>query len=396
MGFSQHTSSSRDKFYAGYGPKELKKLLHSVTAQLEAETLRASEAERELQNLTIHLKHINDARLAAQQEALKAKEELKYVVVATPQEHLQLNFLLRLYSIQLRAAQEEIYRAQDILRVVDGQRYEAEKDAANSRSVVRKLSQEIVINAAREEGKRIGLREGLERGRSIGFQEARFMARFSRTTDGDEEFDDEDNFPDYVDRRRSHFIASNEGSGGSQPPEPSMQHVSPPEPEPTPIPPPETVNRAPDIRPTSYRNASSSMRHSAVSIPPDGYIPALDADHFIRIPPPHELSRPPPTPERKQSPPLPETEERAQANGMFRSITPHHTHKAHHQSPSNSSTTLSQFDIVNDTGYGAGRRTPLSIIHEVLSAHTSPNPESARGDQELKHQSSWVSNISAI
>ena len=383
--FGQYTSLSRDKLYAGYGPRELRKLLHSATAQLEAEALRASEAERELQNLTVHLKRINDARLAAQQEALKAKEELKCAVVCNSQERLQLNFLFRLYSTQLNAAQEEIYRAQDVLRVVDRQRYEAEKDAANSRSVVRKLSQEIVINAAREEGKRIGLREGLERGRSIGFREAQFMARFGSAMDEDEESDgDEDNFLDYVDRRRSHFTAS-------------LPNVPPPPPEPIPIPPPETTNRAPNIRPTSYRNASPSVRHSSVSIPPDGYIPALDADHFIRIPPPHELSRLLATPERKQSPPLPEDEERAQENGMLRSI-PHPAYKGHHQSPpgSNSSTTLSQFDMVNEPGYGAGRRTPLSIIHEALSVHTSPNPESARAGHELKHQSSWVSTVATV
>jgi hypothetical protein len=77
-GSGHHTSSSRDRqSYGEYGPRELKKLLHSATSRLEAEALRASEAERQLQNLTIHLKRVNDARLAALQDAMKAKEELK-------------------------------------------------------------------------------------------------------------------------------------------------------------------------------------------------------------------------------------------------------------------------------------------------------------------------------
>lgn len=77
-GFVRHLSSSRDRLsYEEYGPRELKKLLRSATTQLEAEALRASQAERELQNLTIHLKRINDARLLALQDAIKAKEELK-------------------------------------------------------------------------------------------------------------------------------------------------------------------------------------------------------------------------------------------------------------------------------------------------------------------------------
>jgi hypothetical protein len=311
---------------------------------------------------------------------------------------MQLNFILRLYSVQLNVAQEEIYRAQDVLRVVDRQRYQAEKDAANSRSIVRKLNQEIVISTAREEGRRIGLREGLERGRNLGFQEARFMARFSRTGEDAESYGG-DEYPDYIDRRRSGYITSNEDLHPPEPPRRSASPLSPLAPapslplDPLPIPPPESANRVPDIRPTSYRNASPSVRHSLVAIPPDGYIPALDADHFIRIPPPHELSRPPPTPERTQSPALPEIQDPVHANGIPRSTTPHRAHKARHQSsPGSNSTTLSQLDMLNDPDYGPGRRSPLSVIHEVLSVHTSPNPESVRG-HELKHQSSWVSSI---
>jgi hypothetical protein len=77
-GLSRQPSSSRDRTsYEEHGPRELRKLLHNATAQLEAEALRASEAERELQNLTIHLKRMNDARLVALRDAMKAKEELK-------------------------------------------------------------------------------------------------------------------------------------------------------------------------------------------------------------------------------------------------------------------------------------------------------------------------------
>jgi hypothetical protein len=313
------------------------------------------------------------------------------------QERLQLNFILRLYSVQFSAAQEEIYRAQDILRVVDRQRYQAEKDAANSRSIVRKLNQDIIINAAREEGRRMGLREGLERGRNLGFQEAQYMARLSRTEE-DAEFHDGDDFADYIERprRRSGFITLDEDLHHLDPPPRNTSPSSPARPlppDPIPIPPPEVVNRAPGISSASYRHGSPSVRQSLVSIPPDGYIPALDADHFIRIPPPHELSRPPPTPERKQSPALPESQGPTHADEIPRDTTPHRVHKARRQSsPGSSSTTLSQFEMVNDPDHRVGRRSPLSVIHEVLSVHTSPNTESIKG-HELKHQSSWVSNI---
>jgi hypothetical protein len=239
------------------------------------------------------------------------------------------------------------------------------------------------VSAAREEGRRIGIREGLERGRTIGFQEARFMS----DTDEDAESYDGDDLPDYIGRRRSHYIASSEDM---QPPTQNAHPPPPPDPDPVPIPSPETVGRIPDIRLTSYRNAPPSVRHSAVPIPPEGYIPSIGADHIIRIPPPHEFSRPPPTPERTPSP-LPVSEDVPQTNGVSQS---HRAQTARHQSsPGSNSTSLSQLELVNDPTYGAGRRSPLSVIHEVLSAHTSPNPESIGGSHELKHQSSWVSAI---
>jgi hypothetical protein len=78
--FGNHASSNQDRSsYEGYELRELKKLLYRATTQFEAEGLRASEAERELQNLTIQLKRINEARLVALHDAAKAKEELKCV-----------------------------------------------------------------------------------------------------------------------------------------------------------------------------------------------------------------------------------------------------------------------------------------------------------------------------
>ncbi|KAF8070372.1 hypothetical protein FPV67DRAFT_1016361 [Lyophyllum atratum] len=241
--------------------KELKQQLLTTKKQLKVQELRTAEAERELLQLANHLKRVNDARLVALQEASKATEELK------------------LYKIQLQHAQQEIFRAQDVLNDVDRQRHEAEREAARARTTARKLNQTMMVQAAIEEGRRIGLREGLERGRNLGLQEAQLTAEID-----EEEYDDEnDYFDDVKHRPRSLFIGSN----------------------PIPIPPPEAVQPTPDNRPRSFRNPSPSVHHTHVSIPPDGYIPALDADHFIRIPPPHELSRPPPTPERVSSPPLP-------------------------------------------------------------------------------------------
>ena len=72
----------------------------------------------------------------------------------------------RLYKIQLRTAQNEIYKAQDIIEAVDRQRYNAEKEAAKLRSRTRRLNEDILMLAAREEAWKLGLQEGLNRGRS--------------------------------------------------------------------------------------------------------------------------------------------------------------------------------------------------------------------------------------
>jgi hypothetical protein len=57
--------------------RELKKRLSAATSQFQAEAVRATEAEHQVQQVTAHLKRVNDARITAQQEAARANEELK-------------------------------------------------------------------------------------------------------------------------------------------------------------------------------------------------------------------------------------------------------------------------------------------------------------------------------
>jgi multidrug resistance efflux pump len=61
-----------------------------------------------------------------------------------------------LYKIQLEKAQQEIFRAQDVLSVIDRRRYEAEKESAEYRGTIRKLKEAHMIEQAREEGRRKG------------------------------------------------------------------------------------------------------------------------------------------------------------------------------------------------------------------------------------------------
>ncbi|KAG5651004.1 hypothetical protein H0H81_010263 [Sphagnurus paluster] len=369
-------------------PRELKLQLLATKKLLKIQEDRTEEVEREILQLATHLKRINDARLAALQEAAKANEELKYVPFSRSLV-ARLTLFPRLYKIQLEYAQKEIYRAQDVLNDVDKQRHEAENDAARARSVARKLNQEIMIHAAREEGRKLGMQEGLQRGRSLGFQEA--LADYRDDQEDYYEENDAASFDDARYRQRSLYL----GSRGdprqptrSSPSHPQQPRPPPAEPSPPP-PPPEPIPRHPEgfepisERPRSFRNTPSPIPYTRISIPPDGYIPQVGADNFIRIPPPHELSRPPPTPERRPSPPLPPPPPQDEPIPVPR----HPQRNLGHQRTSShgsTSTAMSQLDLVNMPG----QPSPLSVIQEVQSsAYSTPNP--LMEGRELRNKPSW-------
>lgn len=56
---------------------EIRRTVHSLRAQVDAERRRADTAERKAQEVTGHLKAVNDARLEALRDAGRAKEELR-------------------------------------------------------------------------------------------------------------------------------------------------------------------------------------------------------------------------------------------------------------------------------------------------------------------------------
>jgi len=58
---------------------DITRLVQRLKLQLEDERRRADDAERRVQEVTGHLKVVNDARLAALGDAARAKEELKLI-----------------------------------------------------------------------------------------------------------------------------------------------------------------------------------------------------------------------------------------------------------------------------------------------------------------------------
>ncbi|KAM6502177.1 hypothetical protein JOM56_002154 [Amanita muscaria] len=368
------------------------------------ERKRADEAEARTHETLSHLKVINEARIKALHEATQAMEELK------------------LYKIQLETAQREIYRAQDVLKVVDRQRLDAEKEAADLRSKNRRLIEEARLQRAREQGRVQGMKEGLEKGRDFGLLEGRLRGytppppdhRYANRDEPSSPSSQNSGLSSFTDHRPSRARTGRPSprprSRTSQPsPHPrsrtnsiapsvtSRRSVDTRAETPIPVPPPAPVSTqssgpqganhsTEDIRPVSVHNRP----HPATFIPPDNYIPVIDADNVIRLPPPHEFQRSPSMTDRPMSPQHePEIDDRQHR----RSTGTPHRRARRHSSPESDSTTISQMDLVNDPERNPGMRTPMSAILEVSSSQASPDPQPARGEPDLRPQPSFAGSM---
>lgn len=222
---------------------------------------------------------------------------------------------IRLYKFQLEAQQRELHRAQSVFNIVEKERYDAELQGAKSRTAARRLHEQHKIHLAREEGRRIGLQEGLEAGRSGFGDEPRNGPPLSNFGDDyyDGDFDDEalDSLVDYDPLEEFQSPSPPRNSTSILPPgnnlrdTPDPVPIPPPVPQPAPMPAPQTAAPlsplfAPfhDIHPTPVHNEVPHPRHQHIDVPPDGFIPSTGPDSLPLVPPPHELS-----PQPDQSPP---------------------------------------------------------------------------------------------
>jgi hypothetical protein len=334
---------------------DLRRMLLSVTEQLKQESQRADDNEHRAREAVQRYRAINEARAAAQQDADRANEEL------------------RLYKLQLEYAQKEIFKAQEILDSLEAQRHDAEASAAKARNVARKLREDSLVDLAREEGRRLGLQEGLARGRRLVTEQTRSTPdrRDSRPvqinpSQADEREDDVRSFP------RTHStpvlrpsldpIGENMLNFPPSPPAvsaPNQEVVSQPEPAPG------------DIQPVSVRNTPSPSHHPETIIPQDGFIPRAENDSSIRLPPPHEMVPPvsptSPTFVRQELESSPLMVRNPGARHEFVPLEP--------ESPG--STTISQFELVSEPNGSVSRpsrrkRRSLSVIPEAVSGENTP------------------------
>ncbi|KAF8161451.1 hypothetical protein B0H34DRAFT_796242 [Crassisporium funariophilum] len=126
---------------------KLRKALYTAIQRVESESQRAADLERANHEATQRFRLLNENRVSAQQEASKANQET------------------RLCHLQLENAQNEIERAKDSLKQTEKERDEAEAAAARAREKARKLHQQKIVSAAREEGRRLGFEAGFQHAR---------------------------------------------------------------------------------------------------------------------------------------------------------------------------------------------------------------------------------------
>jgi hypothetical protein len=390
-----------------YESRQTRKVLYRAYDQFQNETRRATDAEGRALEAAQRYRSLNASKVAAQQEAVRLKEEL------------------RLYKLQLENAQAEIHKAQDVLRAVEDQRDDAEASAARARDTARKLNEARLVEQAREEGRRLGFEEGIRRGREIGFEDGRNLGyddgrtgmRGIATQPLDGPVDDEVTYDGEYEQGNSpphvlpHAISTPEVVRAPSPPAKSRTSArsrknsatsSRRAQAPTPIPAP--LPLSPPIRLVSISNAASSPRHPDVTLPPDNWIPTADQSLFISIPPPHELQR---TSEPTSATDADSTRSRRQASEQSPSTRPHdygfsgqdaHPRRNSLDSQgstnhSKASTALSQLDLVTPPHTQVGRNTArtrnLSIIPEDTSSHPSPNGSSRRHSINSDHRMSF-------
>ncbi|TFY68188.1 hypothetical protein EVJ58_g1160 [Rhodofomes roseus] len=397
------SSKDRDKMYMGGSSRELarllvyqereakdlRKMLASVTEQLKAETQRADEAELRTREAALRFKNMHDQKLQAQQDAERNKQTLE------------------LYKMQLENAQREINKAQQIIDMVEAQRIEAEEVAARARTTARKLKEEKLATLAREEGRREGYEEGLAQGRSLGFEEgrsegyARGRAAAARSVrryadelvespvdersvvdePGTQQAGSGSSPDEYESRPPSAYVQSlRQGSPGPERARsPGPNHVRTPGPMPSE--PPKVHD--PDIRPIPVHYAQSPG-HPPMEFPPDNFIPKMDEDGRIRLPPQHEMGPPPPTPSPPPQMTLQNTMERMDERPPLMVPPPGgESVESAMMSDSDASTTTAPFEILGPPGAPSARNRErphvLSAIAEERERSSSMSSPSVGG-----------------
>ncbi|KAG6847837.1 hypothetical protein H0H93_005610 [Arthromyces matolae] len=271
--------------YDSASPQPNNTNVNTLLRLLALETARADAAEAQLtehnEAIMTRVRSIREAQAQAEAELIRSNTELT------------------LYKFQLDLAHKEIRRAQALIDEIEKARAEAEERAMKDREKLREHLLQRAIEQAREEGKRDGWKLGLERGRKdVWAEDSERRRRRSESRDHpSSEIAQEA-------ARQARKAAAHPRTHSTSPgvENYSSKNLDYPEeikishPSSTPRPKTEEEKRdasAPqsESRPPSLAPSRRSTK-SHYSVPPDGFIPTLDANAHIAVPPPHELTAP--------------------------------------------------------------------------------------------------------
>ena len=125
----------------------LRQILKTVEKHAVSEARRARDLQRANHEAQQRVLELRENKLISDREAEKAKQEI------------------RVFQYQLQNAEQEIARSQAAVKSVERQRDDAEDAARRAREKARKLREEHLVLAAREEGRRLGYEAGFEQAR---------------------------------------------------------------------------------------------------------------------------------------------------------------------------------------------------------------------------------------
>lgn len=339
-----------------------------------------NESEERVLEIARRFNAVNEARVQAQSEAAKMSAELG------------------LYKMQLDNAQEEIYKAQDVLRKVEDERDDAAVEAKEARNTARKYREQHVVHLAREEGRKLGYLQGI-RHAQMGYVDTKTIEFPDRYTTNpnynrkllmDEPFDDT-LYHDDEDDGDEQSITDDDIS--MVPTRPRYMSRIPARDV-------EMTSNAPRQSHALSRHINRSPTDDTIRGPHDGWIPRSEDGTHIIIPPPHEfergekatssssgrswstvsgiqnrLNRVLGVPRHARQPASGTPEIAAPVPGYHRNTS---------APPSPPSTTFSQFDITaNEPDVSEDAHRKLSIIHEG-SAEATPSMSVGRSRGEAR------------
>ncbi|KAL0575528.1 hypothetical protein V5O48_006451 [Marasmius crinis-equi] len=350
---TSHNELLRHLIEQEYEGSKMRKTLYMAFAQLEGETQRANELEKQVQETVSRVTSMNQRALNAEAEVRSLREELN------------------LYKIHYEVAQSRILKAQTVLATLRTQKEDAETMARKARGDARKVKEVLGVWKAREEGRKQGFEAGWRRARqefgistgapilSLPYDSSegpviRPTREASPELDEDE-FDDDDlsymapvthddlRIPDgpalhppvhpppvhpppenRTESPSSHSISAvrHPDAAQSEPPPAAPSQLNPLSQAPPPRAPPAIGTRTPamerftinippadsevvnqNINPPKPTRSNSLKKLAAPLVwrpgahrdrppsphPPDNYIPSLTAEGTITLPPPHEM-----------------------------------------------------------------------------------------------------------